>query len=230
MEQEGGMTETFLPGQAINLDLLVGTIFPCYIKTAQGLLNRYLGITDNWALELEAHKTRCVLPDRVREEIAHSYCASKVIAYQPDAVRVWTSSNLRRINWVTVLRAQELVGIQKLKFRRGISITILFKGKFRSRSVGLYLPIESVSLLQMRQYGNWRWRSLGNAWPQFRWVTSRGTSAPKRVVTEGSRLFQDHLSKQGIRGKKTTMAKVQQLDRAKDILEEVRRRTFLWYQ
>ena len=57
---EGGMTDEFMSGQQVNLDLFQGTIFPCRVRTSQGLINRYLGITDSWALELEAHKTRWV--------------------------------------------------------------------------------------------------------------------------------------------------------------------------
>lgn len=58
--QEGGMTDSFAPDQLINLDLFEGTIFSGRVKTAQGLVARYLGLTDSWALEVEAHKTRWV--------------------------------------------------------------------------------------------------------------------------------------------------------------------------
>ena len=37
--------------------------------------------------------------------------------------------SLGRINWVVVSAAEELLQIQKLKFKRGLSITLIFKGK-----------------------------------------------------------------------------------------------------
>lgn len=37
-----------------------------------------------------------------------------------------------RINWVVVVKAQELQQIQKLKFKRNVSITLIFKGTWWS--------------------------------------------------------------------------------------------------
>jgi hypothetical protein len=59
---EGGMTSTFVPGQLINLDLFEGTIFPCRVKGQGVVINRYLGLSEAWCLEVEAHRTRYVHP------------------------------------------------------------------------------------------------------------------------------------------------------------------------
>jgi hypothetical protein len=41
---------------------------------------------------------------------------------------------IHRVNWVAVVKAQELQQIQKLKFKRNVSITLIFKGATNERS------------------------------------------------------------------------------------------------
>lgn len=45
-------------GQAVNLDLFEGTIYPCHVTTAQGKINRYLGVTSSAVVDLSAHPTK----------------------------------------------------------------------------------------------------------------------------------------------------------------------------
>ena len=89
--ESGGMTEAFEPGQALHTAKFRGPVFPCVVRQqGGGVLHRYVGVSDEWVLSLEADRTR--------------------------------------MEWVAVVRAQPMLTVAKLKYRRGESITILFKG------------------------------------------------------------------------------------------------------
>lgn len=93
-EGGGGMTEAFVPGQALSTAKFVGPIFPCSVRQQGGqVLLRYVGVAaDEWMLLLEADRTR--------------------------------------MEWVVVLRAEPVLNVAKLKYRRGEAITVVFKGAY----------------------------------------------------------------------------------------------------
>lgn len=87
-EGEGG----YAPGQVLSTRTFVGTVLPCTVRQQGGVvLPRYIGVADDWVLQLEA--------DRTRLEAA------------------------------VVVRAERMLEVAKLRYRRGESFTVFFKGE-----------------------------------------------------------------------------------------------------
>ena len=81
----------YAPGQVLSTSTFVGTILPCTVRQQGGVvLPRFVGVVDDWVLQLEA--------DRTRLEAA------------------------------VVVRAERMLEVAKLRYRRGESLTVIFKG------------------------------------------------------------------------------------------------------
>jgi hypothetical protein len=179
LDSSGGAPRDGVYGAGIelSLDLFPGTIYPCRV----GPENSWLGLTDAWALQLVAHRTRWVggpgggqtsVPCRA----VPCLCVPSI--HPPTACGAWRTPlffTALRLNWVSVAKAQELLQIQKLKFKRGLSLTIVFKGRsglavLRERA-GCYLDQAARHdwlCLQTGRCGRWRQRRPMSAWRRSR--------------------------------------------------------------
>lgn len=89
-EEAGG---EYGPGQVISTKAFGGTILPCTVRQQGGVvLPRYVGVADEWVLQLEADRTR--------------------------------------LEAGVVVHAQPMLNVAKLKYRRGESLTVVFKGAY----------------------------------------------------------------------------------------------------
>lgn len=130
-ETEDGYT----PGQVLSTCTFAGIILPCTVRQQGGLvLPRYVGVADDWVLQLEA--------DRGRLEAA------------------------------VVVRAERMLDVAKLRYRRGESLTVIFKGTW-----GVGVGVSIVRRLtpthiyrcthdqkQTTRGGTCRWRRRATAW------------------------------------------------------------------
>jgi len=80
----------FVPGQALNLELFGDMLFQGTVaQQGGGVLQRYLGVTDSWLVNVKAHETK--------------------------------------LETVVVIKAQPQGQVSKLKYKRGVSISVEFR-------------------------------------------------------------------------------------------------------